>query len=40
LVGTTVAPAFEAVDFELAKRKDLVAKYPDAKAIIEYLTYP
>jgi len=40
LVGTAVAPAFEAVDFELARRKDLVAKYPDAKAIIEYLTDP
>lgn len=40
LVGTTVAPAFEVADFELANRDDLVAHFPHAKAIIEYLTYP
>lgn len=40
LVGCTVAPAFEAVDFELANREEMVAKYPHAQAIVEYLTYP
>jgi predicted cupin superfamily sugar epimerase len=40
LVGTTVAPAFQPEDFELATRKELVTKFPHAQAIIEFLTYP
>ncbi|KAG0560194.1 hypothetical protein KC19_10G161200 [Ceratodon purpureus] len=40
LVGTTVAPAFQPEDFELATRKELVTKFPQAQAIIEFLTYP
>lgn len=37
-VGCTVAPAFEFVDFELAKRSELVSSFPQAKAFIELLT--
>jgi predicted cupin superfamily sugar epimerase len=38
LVGCTVAPGFDFADFEIAKRKDLIAKYPQEKAVIERLT--
>lgn len=39
LVGCTVAPAFEYVDFELASRSDLLAKFPHAQNYIEFLTH-
>ncbi len=38
LVGCTVAPGFEFEDFEMAKRKELVAKYPQHREAIETLT--
>lgn len=38
LVGTTVAPAFEAADFVLAKRSQLVARFPHLKSLITVLT--
>lgn len=38
LVGCTVAPGFDFADFEIAKRKKLLAKYPREKEIIERLT--
>lgn len=38
LVGCTVAPGFDFADFELANRKDLAARYPQHKALIEQLT--
>jgi uncharacterized protein len=38
LVGCTVAPGFEFEDFELAKRAELVQKYPQHRALIERLT--
>jgi predicted cupin superfamily sugar epimerase len=31
LLGTTVSPGFEFSDFELAKRDELIAIYPDLK---------
>jgi predicted cupin superfamily sugar epimerase len=31
LLGTTVAPGFEFSDFELAKRDELIERYPDLK---------
>ena len=33
-VGCTVAPGFDFADFELAKRSDLLEKFPDLEAII------
>ncbi|GAB2802040.1 cupin domain-containing protein [Rhabdobacter roseus] len=38
LVGCTVAPGFDFADFELAERTDLLAKYPQHRALIEALT--
>ena len=38
LVGCTVAPGFDFEDFELAKRAELVAKYPQHRELIERLT--
>jgi uncharacterized protein len=38
LVGCTVAPAFDFADFEMAKRDDLTAQYPQHRTIIERLT--
>ncbi len=37
LAGCTVAPGFDFADFELANRADLVALYPQHRAIIERL---
>lgn len=39
LVGCTVAPGFEFDDFELATRSDMLAKFPHAKAFVEFLTH-
>jgi hypothetical protein len=38
LVGCTVAPGFDFADFEMAKRDELVARYPQHREIIERLT--
>lgn len=38
LVGCTVAPGFDFVDFELAKRADLLASFPQHEQIIRKLT--
>lgn len=38
LVGCTVAPGFEFEDFELARRNELVAAYPQHRGLIERLT--
>jgi predicted cupin superfamily sugar epimerase len=38
LVGCTVAPGFDFEDFELARREELVAKYPQHRELIERLT--
>ena len=38
LVGCTVAPGFDFADFEMAKREELIAQYPQHRAIIERLT--
>ena len=38
LVGCTVAPGFAFEDFELGDRADLIARYPQHRAIIERLT--
>jgi uncharacterized protein len=38
LVGCTVAPGFEFDDFELGERKDLMARYPRHRSVIERLT--
>jgi len=40
LLGTTVAPAFSPVDFELGDRNELIARYPDFTRDIELLTEP
>lgn len=37
-VGCTVAPGFDFADFELAKRKDLFERFPQARKAIELLT--
>jgi len=39
LVGCTVAPGFDFRDFEMAKRDELVAQYPQHRQIIEEMTY-
>jgi len=36
-VGCTVAPAFDFVDFELAKAEELIKQYPEHKNIIQRL---
>ncbi len=38
LVGCTVAPGFDFADFELADRAELVARFPQHRAVIERLT--
>jgi hypothetical protein len=38
LVSCTVAPGFDFLDFELAKREDLIQQFPDHKSIIEEFT--
>jgi uncharacterized protein len=38
LVGCTVAPGFDFADFELARRSELTAAYPQHRKIIEELT--
>jgi predicted cupin superfamily sugar epimerase len=38
LVGCTVAPGFDFADFEMANRNELVAHYPQHRAIIQRLT--
>ena len=38
LVGCTVAPGFDFADFELAKRTELVGRYPQHERLIESLT--
>jgi uncharacterized protein len=38
LVGCTVAPGFDVADFEMAKREELTARYPQQRNIIERLT--
>ncbi|EOY30222.1 PREDICTED: uncharacterized protein LOC18588255 [Theobroma cacao] len=40
LVGCTCAPAFQFQDFELAKRSELVAHFPNHERLISLLTYP
>jgi predicted cupin superfamily sugar epimerase len=38
VVGCTVAPGFDFEDFELGKREELVAKYPQYREVIQRLT--
>ena len=38
LVGCTVAPGFDFADFEMAKRSELTAAYPEHRKLIEELT--
>lgn len=38
LLGCTVAPGFNFLDFELAKRNELIVKFPQHKSIITSLT--
>ncbi len=38
LVGCTVAPGFDFMDFEMAKRNDLLAEFPEHRDIIHSLT--
>ncbi|MDD2237154.1 MAG: cupin domain-containing protein [Kiritimatiellae bacterium] len=38
LVGCTVAPGFDFADFELARRAELTAAYPEQEALIHRLT--
>ena len=38
LLGTTMAPAFDFLDFEPGKREDLIKMYPDYSHIIERFT--
>ncbi|XVF88917.1 hypothetical protein PTKIN_Ptkin19aG0089400 [Pterospermum kingtungense] len=40
LVGCTCAPAFQFQDFELAKRSELVTRFPNHEHLISLLTYP
>ncbi|CAI0448147.1 unnamed protein product [Linum tenue] len=39
LVGCTCAPAFQFQDFEMAKRSELVSKFPQHESFISLLTY-
>ncbi|MBI4366534.1 MAG: cupin domain-containing protein [Deltaproteobacteria bacterium] len=39
-VGCTVAPGFDFADFTIARRADLLARYPAAREAIELLTDP
>jgi len=38
VVGCTVAPGFDFEDFEMGKREELVARYPQHREVIERLT--
>lgn len=38
LVGCTCAPAFQFEDFELAKRSELISKFPKYESLISLLT--
>jgi uncharacterized protein len=38
VVGCTVAPGFDFEDFEMGKREELVARYPEYRKVIERLT--
>lgn len=38
LVGCTVAPGFDYADFELGRREELIARYPEHRELIERLT--
>jgi predicted cupin superfamily sugar epimerase len=38
LVGCTVAPGFDFEDFELAKREELLGRYPQHRQVIQSLT--
>jgi len=38
LLGTTMAPAYSATDFELGRRDDLAARWPARRALIEAMT--
>ena len=40
LVGCTMAPGFHFDDFEIAKRPDLIARFPMHEALISRLTLP
>ncbi|KAM4097534.1 hypothetical protein ACJW30_07G007800 [Castanea mollissima] len=40
LVGSTCAPAFQFQDFELAKRSELVSRFPNSEALTSLLTFP
>ncbi|XP_057416464.1 uncharacterized protein LOC130711045 [Lotus japonicus] len=40
LVGCTCAPGFQFNDFELAKRSELVSRFPQLEALITALTFP
>jgi len=40
LMGCTVAPGFEYVDFAAGDRSELVAQYPDHAELIAALTRP
>ena len=40
LVGCTVAPGFDFADFEMAKRSDLLARFPNERDVIVKLTDP
>lgn len=40
LVGCTCAPAFQFEDFELAKRSELVSRFPNSEPLISLLTFP
>ena len=40
LVGCTVAPGFEFEDFEMARRAELIARYPQHADLIRRLTRP
>lgn len=39
LVGCTVAPGFDFADFEMGTRAALLKQFPNAKDVIEHLTY-
>jgi len=38
VVGCTVAPGFDFADFEMAKREELVSRYPKHRELIGCLT--
>ncbi|ESQ34888.1 hypothetical protein EUTSA_v10008865mg [Eutrema salsugineum] len=40
LVGCTCAPAFQFEDFELARRSDLLSRFPQHESLITMLSYP